>query len=366
MKVLQIINSLGTGGAEKLLLDSIPLYRKAGIEMDLLLLWDNDFQFYRQLKELNCCKIYVLKKSDNLKDVYRLSHILKIIKIIRNYDLIHVHLFPALYFTAVANIGIGKKLIFTEHNTSNRRIANPIFKFFEKWCYARYSKLVYITEEIRDIYQNYLKLNQESIVISNGVDLDKIKNTVPYIKSEIASNIKKDDILLLQVSSFRHSKDQDTVIRSMMSLPENVKLLLAGDGERRAELEKLTKENQLEERVYFLGQRMDIPQLLKSVDFIVLSSNYEGQPLSAIEGLVSGKVFIGSDVAGLKELTKGVGLSFPQGDEKSLARLISDLISHPDKQQAFIEKGIKIATKYDIHQMVEKYMNLYKSLYSGK
>ena len=53
MKILQVINSLATGGAEKLLLDTLPLYRKAGIEMDVLLLWDNNHPFTVALKELN-------------------------------------------------------------------------------------------------------------------------------------------------------------------------------------------------------------------------------------------------------------------------------------------------------------------------
>jgi hypothetical protein len=50
MKVLQVINSLGTGGAEKLLLETLPLYHKKGIKMDILLLWDNNCMFTRKFK----------------------------------------------------------------------------------------------------------------------------------------------------------------------------------------------------------------------------------------------------------------------------------------------------------------------------
>jgi hypothetical protein len=48
MRVLQIINSLDTGGAEKLILDTVPIYRKKKIEMDVLLLWDNDHMFKKE------------------------------------------------------------------------------------------------------------------------------------------------------------------------------------------------------------------------------------------------------------------------------------------------------------------------------
>lgn len=362
MKILQIIDSLGTGGAEKLLLETVPLYRKAGLDMDVLLLWDNDLEFAKKLKSLNCCEIYTLKKSENSKDIYKLSHIPKIRRIIKNYDLIHVHLFPASYFTAIANIGIGKKLIFTEHNTSNNRIKNPKYRIFEKWCYSRYQKLICITEDIKNIYQDYLGLAYKSVVIPNGVNLEKVKNALPYQKTEIGSGISDKDVLLIQVAGFRPQKDQDTAIRALGFLPAHYKLLLAGDGEREQELKNLSKKLNLTERVIFLGQRMDIPELLKTSDFLVLSSHHEGLSLSAIEGLASGKPFIASDVPGLREQVKDAGFLFPKGDEKALAGIILDLAEHPEKQKEMSERGIKRAAQYDIHKMVERHIELYQDL----
>ena len=77
MKILQVINSLGTGGAEKLLLETIPLYRKAGVQMDILLLWNNNHQFTENLIRMNICKVYILNQSKNLKDVYNPINILR-------------------------------------------------------------------------------------------------------------------------------------------------------------------------------------------------------------------------------------------------------------------------------------------------
>lgn len=360
MKILQIINSLGTGGAEKLLLDTIPLYRKAGIEMDLLLLWDNDFPFVKQLEAMDCCRIYVLEKSENVKDIYKLSHIQKIRKIIRGYDLVHVHLFPALYFTAFANLGTGKKLIFTEHNTSNKRIKNKAFKWMERWVYGRYDRLVSITEEIKEIYDEYLNQKDKTLVIHNGVDLEKIKKALPYAKEDLGLNLSGTDFLLLQVSGFRSQKDQDTLIRALALLPEHVKLLLAGDGERKGELEKLTESLQLEDRVFFLGARMDIPQLLRTVDVVVLSSHYEGLSLASIEGLASGNPFVASDVPGLTEVVEGAGILFPQGDEKELAAIISALMEDKRKREETAARGVKRAEEFSIEKMVNRHIEMYR------
>lgn len=362
MRILQVINSLGMGGAEKLISESIPLFRKAGIETDVLLLWDNDFPFYSELKSTDCCKIYILKKSDNIKDIYSLSHIPKIRKIIKNYDLIHVHLFPASYYTALAHIGLNKKIIFTEHSTSNKRISNPRFKIIEKWIYAQYDCLVCITDEVKNIYQNYLGLAKKSVVIQNGVNLDKIHKAEAYEKTEISSKVKNDDFLLFQASGFKPPKDQDTIIRSLNYLPENVKLVLAGSGSRQKELKELVADLNLENRVIFLGPRTDIPQLLKTVDVVVLSSNYEGLSLASIEGMASGKPFVASDVPGLREVVNGAGLLFSKGNENEFSDIILELINHPEKQKEVAERCMKRAEEYDIHKMVTEYIELYRRL----
>lgn len=365
MKILQIINSLGTGGAEKLLLDTIPLYHKAGIEMDILLLWDNDFPFTKKLKELNCCNIYILKQSNNFKDIYSLSHILRIRKIIKEYDIAHVHLFPAQYFVAVANMGVGKKMIFTEHNTTNNRIKNKKYKLIEKGCYAQYNKLTCISNEIFDIYNQYLGIGNKSVVIQNGVDLDKIKNAYPYGKMDIDKSIEETDILLLQVSAFRIQKDQDSLIKALYNLPKHYKLLLVGDGERRPELEQLVKKLHLDNRVYFLGQRMDVAELLKSVDIVVLASHFEGLSLASVEGLASGKPFIASDVPGLHEVVKDAGILFKDGDEKELSDIILKLGKDPSFAKETAQKGEKRSKEYDIKKMVKKHIEMYKSIYEA-
>ncbi|MEG0916298.1 MAG: glycosyltransferase [Myroides sp.] len=365
MKILHIINSLATGGAEKLLLDTIPLYRKKGIEMDILLLWDSEFPFTKALEELGCCKIYILNKSNNYKHIYHPLSIFKIRKIIKNYDVAHVHLFPAQYYTVFANLlnGNRTKLIFTEHNTSNRRINNSIFKGVEQFVYKRYSKLVCITKEIEEIYKKYLGSSRELVVIHNGVAIDKIKQANPLERSFIHSGIKQEDLLLLQVSAFRHQKDQMTLIKSLTLLPDNVKLLLVGIGENLQICQNLTKELDLEQRVYFLGQRMDVPSLLKTADIVVLSSHYEGLSLSSIEGMASRKPFVASDAPGLREIVNGAGVLFPIGNEVKLAEEISKLQQDINYYNNIAELGEKRASEYNIDKMVKSHIKLYKEVY---
>ena len=365
MKVLQIINSLGTGGAEKLLLDTIPLYRQVGVEMDILVLWDNNHQFINALKALNCCKVIVLKKSGNYKDIYALSHIWKLRTYLKQYDVAHIHLFPAQYFTVLANILAGNacKLVFTEHNTTNRRIQNSYFRYLEIWIYSFFKKIVCISPEIQRIYKEYLKgFEQKFVLIENGVNLQVIRQAVPLLKSTLHSSISDDDTVIVQVSAFRIQKDQKTLIEALALLPLNVKLILVGDGVLKKECEELTEALGLQGRVLFLGQRMDIPQLLKTADIVVLSSKYEGLSLSSVEGMASGKPFVASDVPGLSDIVSGAGVLFECGNTKELATRIQTLLVDKTYYDSIVRACQEKSKQYDIQVMIQKHIDLYKIL----
>ena len=148
----------------------------------------------------------------------------------------------------------------------------------------------------------------------------------------------------------------------MINLPKRVKLLLVGDGITKKECISLVKELGLQERVLFLGLRMDVPQLLKTADVIVLSSKYEGLSLSSIEGMASGRPFVAADVPGLSEVVDGAGVLFPMGDDKILAIKISKLIEDKLYYEKVVAACQNRAANYDIKTMVEKHLTLYKSL----
>lgn len=368
MKILHIINSLATGGAEKLILDTLPLYRQKGIHVDLLLLWDNNCMFIQELKKMDCCTIHILKTSQNYKDIYSVSNIFKIANILKNYDLAHVHLFPAQYYVVFANNLIGNKckLVFTEHNTTNRRIKSKLFKPFESFIYKRYMKLICITEEIKNIYLNYLnKSNSQLVVIQNGAKIKSITEAIPYDKLSINEQISLDDVVIIQVAAFRPQKDQLTLIKAMQFLPNHFKLLLVGEGENKKICEAFVTKEKLTNRVFFLGQRADIPRLLKSVDLVVLSSKYEGLSLSSIEGLASGVPFIASDVPGLREIVKGYGILFDTGNEQQLATSIKKLDADTNYYNNVAQACTERANQFDIEIMVEKHIQLYKEIYES-
>lgn len=359
MKILHIINSLNTGGAEKLVMDTLPLFEKRGITIDLALLNAQKAPFYEKLIQNFDGNIYQFSCGS----VYNPLHIFRLIPLLKKYDIIHAHLFPVQYFLVLAKIlSFSKtKLIFTEHSTSNRRMQNPKFKRIDQFIYKHYIKIVCITQEVKNELEKCLNIPENKLkVIQNGIDISKIKEQNPYKREHFGFSIS--DKLLIMVAGFRKEKDQDTLIKCVKILPKDYKLILLGDGERRPILEQLVKEGGLQDRVFLFGIRNDVISLIKMCDIAVLSSHWEGFGLSATEAMASGVPIIASEVEGLNKVVGDSGLLFKKGNIQDLK---DKILSLEDKclYHSITQKGIEKSREYDISVMVEKSIQLYKEIY---
>jgi glycosyltransferase involved in cell wall biosynthesis len=359
MKILQVINSLDTGGAEKLLLETIPLYNKKGIEVDLLLLNGKNTPFLKALKTMNCCKIHVLGSK-----AYNPFHIFTIMPYLRKYDIVHVHLFPSQYWIVLAKIlsFSSIKLVVTEHSATNPRINNFFLSILDRFIYKFYNKVVCITDEVYQIRNKHLR-NPKSqlVVIQNGIKLQDIYNALPYERKIISESILDQDILLMQIASFNKHKDPETVIKAMQYLPEKYKLIFVGNGPFRENCENLAKEISVADRVYFLGICTYVPQLLKAADIAVLSSKGEGLSLTAIESMASGKPFIASNVSGM-EIVEGAGILFEKENAQELAFHVRKLMEDKDFYESIVNACQTRAKEFDIKFMIDKQLLLYKSI----
>lgn len=355
MKVLQLITSLNTGGAEKLVIDAVPVYQSGGLEVDTLLLLDNPSAFRDKLEKTSNRKVSGLTKGS----VYNPLLIFKLIPFLKKYDLVHVHLFPAIYWAVLAKwISFSKTpLIFTEHCTENRRMEYLLFRWVDRLIYRGLTKIITISDAVDAIIKKHLNFNASHFVlIENGIDLNSFTSALPYPKTDFFG---ENDFVLIQISGFREQKDQPTLIRAMKLLPDDIKLLLVGDGVLKTDNEQLVKKLGLEKRVKFLAVRTDVPRLLQTADVVILSSYYEGLSLSSIEGMAC-KPFIASDVPGLTEIVKGYGLLFKTGDEKALAAHVQNLRNDTAFYNNIKAQCTARAHDFEIQNMIKAYMKLYK------
>ncbi|MEG1737733.1 MAG: glycosyltransferase [Odoribacter sp.] len=364
LRILQIINNLGSGGAEKLISDFSSLISQREYHIEVLLLKRQD-SLYIELLQESGVKVKCLSEFS----LYSLSHIFKIRQYIRkgNFDIVHVHIFPALYFAALASfLGIGKaKLCFTEHNTTNKRMENKLFHLIDKWIYTFYQSVICITDEVKSNIQSHLQNDKiDYVTVLNGVNLNSFELPLKSSKESLFSGFS-DKTIITMVARFSEQKDQFTVIQSMNFLPENIHLLLVGEGPLKDSLYKIADESNLLDRIHFFGLRKDVPDILRLSDIGVLSSNWEGMPLAGIEIMAAGIPFIGSDVPGINELVNvnpNAGLLFKKGNSEELALHINQLLNDSEYYAQRANACKKQAQEYSIEKMVDGYLNVYERM----
>lgn len=365
MRVLQIINSLHMGGAEKILFDLSLGLRDIGVDVDVYLLEDVDNIYKTELLKSGISVTALGKKGGN---VYNPTiYIIKLIRNLHKYDIVHVHLFPAQYWAAFANFLSLQKpvLITTEHSTHNKRREIKYFKKIEKFIYSQYAKIICVADISKEILTKYLKDEKNRCIsIPNGVNISKYIDAQPLFRERIG--LQESDKILLMVAGFREMKQQETVIEALRYLPPDFKAIFVGDGERRSYCERYAIELKVNDRVLFLGTRTDVPNLLHTADIIIMSSHYEGLSLSSIEGMCAGKPFIASDVPGLKEVVFNAGILFPEKDAQCLASICEHLINDRDYYNIIANRCLERAQNYDITEMIKKYYSVYKELYENR
>ena len=360
MKILQVITSLQIGGAEKLVVDMVPLMKKEGHTVDVLVFNGMYTSFKKQLQAQGI-RIFSLGYNNS---VYNPKFIFQLIPIIKRYDIVHTHNTACQYYVALAKFLSNSrvKLITTEHSTSNRRRNNRLFKYIDRFIYAQYDILVAISEKAGNLLSKYLSGKKVELVL-NGVNVSSFQHASRIDRKSIG--IEDQKVLITMVARFAEAKDQKTLIRAMALLPSNYVLLLIGEGDMqiKKQCEQLAASLGLGEKVIFGGIRNDIPNILKASDIIVMSSHWEGLSLSSIEGMSAGKPFVASDVNGLQEITKNAGILFPHEDAKALADIILHLREDTVYYQYIADRCLQRATEFDIHKTVNQYLQIYQSLY---
>lgn len=376
MRILHVITSLRTGGAEKLMVELLPrLYQLNELNelselselrstkstmstsstntVELLVFDGVRTPFYEEL-ERRGVKIHSFEENCN---VYNPLFVFKLIPYLKQFDVVHTHNTACQMFVAMANVFVGTRIVTTEHSTSNRRRKYPLLKWLDSWMYHQYETIVTVSDIAGRNIRDYVgDQNLPIRTIANGIDVKRFADSEPC--KELVQQYA-DVFKAVMVAGFRYEKDHKTVIKSFSLLPENYHLFLVGDGEERGACEELVASLGLSDRVHFLGIRSDVANILQASDVVIMSSHREGLSLSNLEGMASGKPFIASDVDGLHEIVDGYGVLFPHEDDKALAEVIKKCCE--DKEYA-AEVGRKCQEKammYDISVMAEGYGRLY-------
>ena len=362
MRILFVITSLRTGGAERLVADMIPELRALGHYVEIFLFDGTETPLLKELKKKDISLSYGAKGA---LQMWNPLHLFKLRKLIKNgnYDIVHSHNSPAQILTSLASKNSRTKFVTTEHNTSTNRRKFTILKWIDPIFYKAYNHILCVSEKTRDNLIKDLYINPKKVsVIPNGINLSSYS---PDTNKEFTASlpaVNPGDKIILMTGVFRKQKDQPTLIRAMKLLPSNYKLWLAGGWKLKEKAENLAQSLGLTDRISFLGIRDDIPALMQLADVNVLSTHYEGMPLSAVEAMASGRPFIASDVPGITDIIGDAAYLVPEADPRALADAIADVIENPNLSDKISNNCINKATQFDIKNTVKAHISLYDYL----
>lgn len=349
MKLLFIINNLDNAGAQNFIYNvAIKLKKDYKYNIELYLLKKTNKLFSDELN------IYY-PRSRRIYSIRTFFHLFFFLKK-NNYDCIHVNLFPSLYYLSILSklliINSSTKLIYTEHSTFNNRRKYYFLKPIEKFIYKSYDELIGISEVTSKELIKWLGKKFTPLTIENGIDLNHYNYSYKLKKSSHTIDIG-------MVANFTRAKDHATLVKSMIFLPTNFKLKFVGKGTEENKIKQLVKNLKLDNRVSFLGSMNDIKPFLATLDFFVLSSNWEGFGLSALEAMAMGVPTLVSNLDSLKELVRNENLEFEKNNPISL----SEKIMHIYKFNKFNELSSFVHTqsrRFSLDDTVIKLRELYE------
>jgi glycosyltransferase involved in cell wall biosynthesis len=208
-------------------------------------------------------------------------------------------------------------------------------------------------------------IDRKITVICNGVDTKRYGQSVDRVLVRSQLGLAANARLIAMVGTLKKVKGHCYMIETMASLVSqfpDLHLLFIGDGELRDELEAQVAALDLCERVHFLGNRHDVPDLLAASDIFVLPSLWEGLSMALLEAMASGLPVVASKVSGTVQaiIPNQTGLLVPPGDVERLTEAIRQLLSDPVRAQAM---GAAARRRVEAEFSAKKQANEHLALY---
>ncbi len=210
-------------------------------------------------------------------------------------------------------------------------------------------------------------------VVPNGVDIAKFTARISSDRRrELRSSygFSDEDTVLVTASRLSLKNGVDDLIRSLLKLPNNYKVLIAGDGEDRQKLEVLADQKGLMSRVVFLGSKShaELPAILQSADIFIRASLSEGLGNSFLEAMAAGLPIIGTPVGGIPDfLTDGeTGVFCQPRDPDSIAAAVLRIQNDPELHAKLAADGERLVReKYGWEGIAIRIRGLLASLSSA-
>lgn len=372
MRVLHVIESLGRGGAEGMLLSLLPELSRQGAYVSLAVRGGSmdlapDF-------EARGVRLFFLRRRHrwNLLGMAR-----EIAKLAANQrvQVVHAHLyFPAVAVSLMRVLHLfDARTCVTFHNlayggANAKTVGLAVRRRLASWLYPRgIHRAFAVSSAVAFHYQETLGLERIS-VLPNPVDLRRIRELA---SSNSTSVVRGSACRIVVPGRIVFEKGHSDLVKALATLADRglrPEVIIAGDGPLHAEIEAQSIAEGLSRHVRFAGaqKHRNLMVLLGSADIVVVPSRFEGFGLTALEAMALGKAVVATEAGGLPETVGDAGLLVPVSDPPALAAAIEALLDDPAQRMALGSSGIKRAKRFDLPGIAARHIKEYKALCASR
>jgi glycosyltransferase involved in cell wall biosynthesis len=265
----------------------------------------------------------------------------------------------------------GLKVLYLAHGFhffQGAPLINWIYYPVEKVCSLITDLMVMINWE--DFYFSKKHFNRPVRRIDGiGFDVSKYSDvSVDFASKRRDIGVGPDNILLLSVGELMTRKNHEAIIKALAVVDDpNIKYVICGVGGRKVFLQALAEKLGVDDSLEFIGQRYDIPELLKVADIFAHPSKREGLGIATLEAMAAGLPVVTSNIQGIKDysIDGETGFSLDPNDVLGYASAIQKLIDDPSLRRSMGEKNVNSVKKWSIENSTSQLTSIINELMSG-
>lgn len=300
--------------------------------------------------------------------IRRIQHIIRIIRIFRNADIVHFVLpCPArnrLEMICAFFAGVPARIATSQLVTapdSKLRIRNLYTRLSVRLAYATLQKIIAVSHHCKaQLTEFYQTGNRKIEVVYNAVAMSSNNATSPL---SVPAHYAKRYIIAV-IGRLHPQKGQRYLVEAAPQIIAGFPgchFIFIGDGPDKAYLESLIHKKGISGYFSLAGHQPDVPALLKNIDLLVMPSLAEGFPFTLLEAMAAGVPVVASDIGGINECIEHQvsGMLIPAGNSSSLADTVLHLIHHPGAATKMGQRGKqRVAQLFALEGMIEKTMRI--------
>ena len=372
INIMHLRSSGGLFGAERVILSLARKADKSKFNTAVVCFKDPRDKTVELLEEAD--KYGIANKRIDLRNPFDLSSISRLRKLLREQevDILHCHDYKANIAGYLATRSTDVRLIVTSHSADSKWSLSH----WRIWAYEllssafirHFDRIVAVSDFIYSETLAKKVSPGKAITIYNSVDLDRFQNDVNNGDLREKFGIGPKSKVIGTVGRLSTEKGYDYFLRAakiVIEFDPSVVFLIAGDGRLREQLEYLSEELGIREKVIFTGLRQDIEDIYSMIDIFVSSSITEGLPLAILEAMAMGKPVIATNVGAVPKIVRHgrTGILLEPRDIVRLSKAIEDMVRSPGRAEMMAANGQNLVySEFSDEVMVSKYEEVYDEL----